>query len=189
MLGDIIASQSNLEALVNTIAKKYGIEPSLLKAIIKVESNWNVSASRYEAHLNDSSWGLMQLLLSTAKWILPNASLTISQLVSPSINVEAGAKYLLYLLNQFGNIPDAVSAYNAGSPKLGKDGKYVNNAYVQKVLGNYTVYKTLDDIANAMTEATDVITNVVSDATSSPIGLTSLALLFFGVGLVAVAQK
>lgn len=148
MLGAVLVSQDTLTPLINQVAEKYGIEPALVKAIIKCESDWNINASRYEAHLNDSSWGLMQVLLATAKWMLGNNDLTITQLIQPQTNLEAGVKYLSYLKGRFPNsLMDVIASYNAGSPKKKADGSYINQAYVNKVYGYYVVYSTLDSIA------------------------------------------
>lgn len=143
MLGAVILSQSTLEPIIQEMSKKYNIETSLIKAIIKTESNWDVNASRFEAHKGDASWGLMQLLLSTAREVLGNPQLITTQLIQPRNNIEAGTKFLSQLWGRFGNMRDAIAAYNAGSPRLGKDGEYVNQDYVDKVMNAYNQYKTI----------------------------------------------
>lgn len=143
MLGAVVLSQSTLEPIIQEMSQKYGIEPAWIKAHIKAESNWDVNASRFEAHKGDASWGLMQLLLATARSVLGNNNLTTTQLIQPRNNIEAGTKFLSQLINRFGNMRDAIAAYNAGSPRLGKDGKYVNQDYVDKVTRFYNEYKTI----------------------------------------------
>lgn len=144
MLGAVRISSDTLTPLIESIASKYGVDPALIKGVVQQESAWDVNASRYEAHLNDSSWGLMQVLLKTAKWILGNDKLTISDLVNPQINVEAGTKYIASLLAKYGgNVRDAIASYNAGSPRKNKDGTYVNQAYVDSVYRNYMMYRTM----------------------------------------------
>ena len=146
MLGAVKLSAEALDPIVNEMASKYGIEPAWVKAHIQAESNWDVNASRYEAHLNDTSWGLMQVLLKTAKWILGNENLAIQELIKPDINISAGAKYLSTLLAKYGNVRDALAAYNAGSPRRNKDGSYVNQEYVDKVYRNYMMYQVTEPI-------------------------------------------
>lgn len=143
MLGALTVSVDTLEPIIQKMAEKYKVPPALIKAIIKVESNWDVNASRYEKELNDSSWGLMQLLLKTARQILKNDKLTISQLIQPETNIEAGTAYLAYQLKRYnGSIPDAIAAYNAGTAKFNPVTRtYSNQSYVNKVYGNYVVYK------------------------------------------------
>jgi len=144
MLGAVKVTTESLLPLMEKISFQYGVEPALMRAFITVESNWDINASRYEAHLNDTSWGLMQILLSTGKWILGDSSLTISKLIQPEVNLSAGTKYIRYLLDKYnGNVADSISAYNAGSPRKTSSGIYVNQAYVNKVYGYYVVYKTV----------------------------------------------
>lgn len=156
MLGAVVLSPSTLEPIINEMGIKYNVEPALIKAHIKQESNWDVNASRFEAHKGDASWGLMQLLLSTAREVLRNSSLTTTQLIQPRVNIEAGTKFIAQLQSRFGNMRDAIAAYNAGSPRIDKKtNKYVNQGYVDKVTKNYELYKTLGTTAgNVVIEAT-----------------------------------
>lgn len=143
MLGALIVSTQTLNPIIKEMSVKYNVPEALIKAIIQVESNWDVNASRYEANLNDSSWGLMQVLLKTARDILKKPNLTISELINPRTNIEAGTAYLSYQLKRYnGNITDAIAAYNAGSAKFNPVTKmYSNQSYVNKVYGNYIMYK------------------------------------------------
>jgi len=144
MLGAVVLSSSTLEPIIIEMGKKYNVEPALIKAHIKAESNWDINASRYEAHKKDASWGLMQLLLATAREVLGNSNLTTTQLIQPRVNIEAGTKFIRQNINRWGNLRDAIAAYNAGSPRLNKKtGKYVNAPYVDKVYNSYLMYKKL----------------------------------------------
>jgi len=173
MLGAVVVSSDTLTPLVEEIARRYGVDPNLVKGIIKQESNWDVNASRYEAHLNDSSWGLMQVLLSTAKATLGNNNLTISQLVSPETNITAGTKFIASQLARYGgNVRDAIAAYNAGSARKSQDGKYANQSYVDSVYRNYMMYKTIGT----------VITPQIAS-----LGIGTFALL--GLGIVLVSRR
>lgn len=141
MLGAIIAS-STIDSYISSSAQKYNVEPALIRAHIKAESNWSPSASRYEPHLNDYSFGLMQVLLRTAREQSGNAKLTTEQLLDPQTNIDIGTKYVAYQLKRYkGNIKDAISAYNAGSAKKVAVDTYSNQAYVDKVHRYYTLYK------------------------------------------------
>lgn len=148
MLGAVRLSPESLEPIIQEMGQRYGIEPAWIKAHIKQESNWDVNASRFEAHKGDASWGLMQLLLATAREVLGDPSLTTTQIIQPRINIEAGTKFLSSLWRRYGNMRDAIAAYNAGSPRLSKEtGKYVNQDYVDKVTKNYEIYKALGTTA------------------------------------------
>lgn len=183
MLGAVVLSPETLEPIINEMSRKYNIEPAWIKAHIKAESNWDVNASRFEAHKGDASWGLMQLLLKTAQDVLGNPALNTTQLIQPRINIEAGTKFLSQLWGRFGNMRDAIAAYNAGSPRLTAQGKYVNQDYVDKVTKNYERYKTLG------TTAGNIVINV-EEAVTSPESIPVYLLLGLGaVGLVVVATK
>lgn len=173
MLGAVRVTSESLDSIVQAVAAKYNVDPDLVRGFIKKESNWDVNASRYEAHLNDSSWGLMQVLLKTAQWILANDNLTISQLISPNTNIEAGTKYIRYLLDKYkGNVRDAIAAYNAGSPRKDKNGKYVNQSYVDDVYRNYMMYRTIG-----------------AAVTPGEASLSLGALAALGLGVVLVARR
>jgi soluble lytic murein transglycosylase-like protein len=186
MLGAVTVSPETLEPIISEMGSKYNIDPAWIKAHIKAESNWDVNASRYEAHKADASWGLMQLLLVTAREVMGNANLTTTDLINPRVNIEAGTKFLSQLWSRFGNMRDAIAAYNAGSPRLTPQGKYVNQAYVDKVTSNYNRYKTLG------TTAGNVAINVqeaVESVTSSDAIPVYLVLGVGALGLVVLTSK
>lgn len=187
MLGAVVLSPSTLEPIIQEMARKYNVEPALVKATIKTESNWDVNASRFEVHKTDASWGLMQLLLSTARNVLGNQNLTTTQLIQPRVNIEAGTKLIAENLNRWGNMKDAIAAYNAGSPRLGKDGKYVNASYVDKVYNAYNVYKSLGTgpVAEAAITVSQAATDVISSDYVPYYILAGLGL----VGLVLMSKS
>lgn len=145
MLGAMTASLSTLEPIINKAAIKYGLESAAIKAVIEIESNFNPAAYRYEAHLKDASWGLMQLLLSTARETSNNSNLTASELLKPEINIDIGTKYLSKLyLKYHSNIYDTVAAYNAGSVRKTITGQYVNQSHVDRFKVAYLKYKGIN---------------------------------------------
>ena len=171
MLGAVKVGSDSLDNIINTMCEKYTVELALAKAIIRQESNWDVNASRYEAHLNDSSWGLMQVLLKTARGVLNRPTLTIAELITPEVNIEAGVKFIGQLLQRYNyTYDDAIAAYNAGSARRGKDGKYVNQSYVDGVNRWYNMYIAIDTVANATSKVTDSIANAFSFSFTVPTG-------------------
>jgi len=183
MLGAVALSPATLDPIIDEMGRKYNIEPALIRGIIKQESNWDVNASRFEAHKTDASWGLMQVMLSTARSVLNNPNLTTTQLIQPRVNIEAGTKLMAENWNRWGNISDAIAAYNAGSPRLNpKTGKYVNSDYVTKVLANWEKYKKLG------TTAGNIVINV-EEAVTSEEAIPIYALVGFGAIALIIASR
>jgi soluble lytic murein transglycosylase-like protein len=113
---------------IKEIADRYGVDPSLVQAVIGVESAFNPWAvSRKGAQ------GLMQLMPRTA------ASLGVRDSFNPRENIEGGVRHLRYLLDRYpGNVSLALAAYNAGEGAVDSHGGLPpypeTQQYVQKVL-------------------------------------------------------
>jgi hypothetical protein len=90
--------------LINSIASEHGVDPALVRAIIRAESNFEQHAvSRKGAQ------GLMQLMPGTA------GRYAVSNAFEPAENIRGGVQYLRFLQDRFpGQLHLAVAAYNAG---------------------------------------------------------------------------
>ena len=146
--------------LVNKYSEKYDVDPLLVFAIIKAESNFDADVVSQSGAI-----GLMQLMDNTAKETAPKAQVEYNSkedLLDPEININLGTKYFSILHEKYGNITIALTAYNAGTGNvdkwletgvLQKDGtnaeeipfKETNN-YVRKILRDYEIYKKNIDI-------------------------------------------
>src|SRR4030043_949561 len=120
------------QSIIHEKASKYNIDPSLVKAVIKTESNWNEKAVSRKGAI-----GLMQLMPSTAN------DMNVRNPFNPEENIEGGVKYLRYLLGRFnGDLTLALAAYNAGPTWVEKFGGIPpiteSKQYVRKVLSLYS---------------------------------------------------
>jgi soluble lytic murein transglycosylase-like protein len=123
------------DQLITRTAGKYNVDPALVKAVIKTESNFN-----HRAVSPKGAQGLMQLMPSTAY------ALQVPDSFHPDNNVEGGVKYLRYLIELFRNdLSLALAAYNAGENAVikhrGIPPYRETQNYVQRVLSQYQQYR------------------------------------------------
>lgn len=112
-------------------SKKYGIDESLVKAVIYTESHFNPNATSHKG-----ASGLMQLMPATA------AKYGVSDLYNPQQNIVAGIKHLRYLMELFpNNIKHVLAAYNAGENAVNKYNGIPpyreTQGYVKKVMKHF----------------------------------------------------
>lgn len=128
-------SLNNFEDIISKGSIKHGVDPSLVKAIVKAESDFDPNAiSRAGAK------GLMQLMPDTAKLM------RVNDIFNPEDNVDGGIRYLKYLLKLFSyDMKLAVAAYNAGENAVLKYGAIPpyseTRTYVKRVTRYYKLYK------------------------------------------------
>ena len=121
-----------ISIMVTSICQFY-VEPNLVMAIIKQESNFKSQA------FNGGSVGLMQIMPPTAKMINCRAK-TKKDLLDPEKNIECGCQYLSILKRKHKTNAAVVAAYNAGDAFICRKGvnceigKYTNQIHVNKVL-------------------------------------------------------
>jgi soluble lytic murein transglycosylase-like protein len=122
------------EQLINYTAKKYGLDPALIKAVIKAESNFDPKGTSHKG-----ACGLMQLMPETAEM------LGVENIYEPGENIDAGARYLKCLIDSFnGDVEKALAAYNAGPGTIRRYDSIPpykeTKTYINKVYDNYQDY-------------------------------------------------
>ena len=155
-----IIYKKDYEEYVQKYSQQYNVDENLVYAIIKAESNFNANAQSSKGAI-----GLMQLMETTAQDVCKRMDLNISnnelkeKLLEPEININIGTKYLSILIQQYGNVEIAITAYNAGIGTVDNwiekdiikaDGSNVEkipyketNNYVRKILRDYKIYTNL----------------------------------------------
>lgn len=102
-----------IEAYIEEAAVKERLEPALLRAVIRVESNFN-----HKATSRVGAKGLMQIMPLTAAELGNKKALDHK---NPRANILAGSRYLRKMINDFqGDLTKAIAAYNAGPTAVRK---------------------------------------------------------------------
>lgn len=120
--------------LIETVSLKHGIDPALVHAVVEAESNYRPGAKSQVG-----ARGLMQVMPATGREL---GVASAAMLFDPRANLEAGVKYLKWLLTRFdGNLTSAIAAYNAGPAAVaryrGVPPFRETQNYVRRVLANF----------------------------------------------------
>ncbi len=139
-----VSDRALYNALIMETAAKYKVDSDLVRAIIKVESNFN-----HKAVSRKGAKGLMQLMPQTA------SMLGVDDCFRPETNIDGGIRLLSYLIGLYSrNLTLVLAAYNAGERTVAKYGGIPPYAetrtYVRLVLDKYEQYKNMSKtVANA----------------------------------------
>jgi len=129
--GPFLSFSDRYASLIQAAADEHNVDPALIHAMIRAESNFNPSAVSRKGAM-----GLMQLMPQTA-W-----ELSVQDAFDPKANITGGVRYLRRLLDRFeGNLSLALAAYNAGENAVLRYGGIPpyqeTKEYVTKVLSLY----------------------------------------------------
>lgn len=142
--------------LIKSISEDFNVDPIVIASLIMAESSGIPSSTRFEPtwsyHYNirifaeksdttpetekvgqSTSWGLMQVMGTTAREMDFHGK--FPELCDPKLGIKFGVMYFKKQLERYGNTLDAVAAYNLGSVKKTDGGMYINEKYIDKVMG------------------------------------------------------
>jgi len=122
---------SALSAMIDRHANEKGLDPALVHAVIRAESDYRTDALSPKGAI-----GLMQVMPATG------LRFGVSDLNLPERNLKAGTTYLRHLLDRYDNVPLALAAYNAGEGAVSRFGNKIppypeTQGYVQGILRAY----------------------------------------------------
>lgn len=118
---------SKYDPLIERYAARYNVDPTFVRAVIQVESDFNPNCVSHKG-----ARGLMQLMPATAR------RFGVSKVHDPEQNIHGGVRYLAYLMDLFNeDLPRVLAGYNAGEnavlkyggiPPYEETGTYVKRA-------------------------------------------------------------
>lgn len=142
---------------IKKYSKQYNLDPYMVAAVIKTESNYNKDAKS-----SKDAYGLMQVTGSTGICIaeaLKIKNFESKKLFEPEYNINIGCWYLMDLKKEFNSMDLIIAAYNGGRGNVkqwlkdsryssdGKTLKYIpfkeTDQYLKRVKTNYRIYNWL----------------------------------------------
>lgn len=125
----------DIHQMIQTISRKFRVDPQLVKAVIRVESDFDPMAVS-----GAGAMGLMQLMPATA------STLGVADPFNPHENISGGVRHLSELLDRFnGDLTLSLAAYHAGAKRVEANWAVPpiepTRRYVRKVMSAYRNYR------------------------------------------------
>jgi soluble lytic murein transglycosylase-like protein len=122
------ATQGDIDSAIEQAAARHNVDPNLVRAVVKVESNFNPNAVSRKGAM-----GLMQLMPATAR------QLKVKNPFDPEQNVDAGVRHLKQLLESYGgDVRLTLAAYNAGAGAVARNSGVPHYAETQNYVRRIT---------------------------------------------------
>ncbi|MGB7600597.1 MAG: lytic transglycosylase domain-containing protein [Candidatus Sulfotelmatobacter sp.] len=123
-----LTTAADIDNAIEEAAARHNVDPNLVRAVVKVESNFNPNAVSRKGAM-----GLMQLMPSTAR------QLKVNNPFDPEQNVDAGVRHLKQLLESYGgDIKLTLAAYNAGAGAVARSSGVPRYAETQNYVRRIT---------------------------------------------------
>jgi len=123
-----LTTGADIDSAIEQAAARHNVDPNLVRAVVKVESNFNPNALSRKGAM-----GLMQLMPSTAR------QLNVKNPFDPEQNVDAGVRHLKQLLESYGgDIKLTLAAYNAGAGAVARSSGVPRYAETQNYVRRIT---------------------------------------------------
>jgi soluble lytic murein transglycosylase-like protein len=123
-----VPSSRDIDSAIEQAAARHNVDPNLVRAVVKVESNFNPNAVSRKGAM-----GLMQLMPATAR------QLKVRNPFDPEQNVDAGVRHLKQLLESYGgDVKLTLAAYNAGAGAVARSSGVPRYAETQNYVRRIT---------------------------------------------------
>jgi soluble lytic murein transglycosylase-like protein len=141
-------SPTAFEDLIQDAARRHDVDPKLIKAVIRTESNFNPNAVS-----GAGAKGLMQIMDFNSR------AMGVTNPFDPAQNIDAGARMLKGHVARYGELPKALAAYNAGGPTVDKYGGVPpfreTQTYVTRVLDALRGYQSSSADSKGVNQESD----------------------------------
>lgn len=137
-LGEFTTGDFMIDSYIVESSSRYGVDPLLIYSQMNQESAFKLRATS-----NKGARGLMQLMPATA------ARFGVTDIYDPRQNIDAGVRYMRWLLDTFGgNLNLALAGYNAGEGAVMKYGNQIppyneTQEYVRRISARYNYIKSI----------------------------------------------